>query len=349
MKSRRINYFKYFNLFFAIAVLVFIAGCTGTSPIAPIINSFSALPSTITVGESSTLSWSVTDATSVTIDQSIGSVALISTTTVSPATTTTYTLTATNAAGSVTAATTITVNPVAEAPIVNSFSALPSTITVGESSTLSWSVTDATSVTINQSIGSVALISTTTVSPATTTTYTLTATNSAGSVTATTTITVNPAAPVLLINYPMEAVTNTGDFLSRGFYIKEFPGTSLSRVDLWFSSNTAGDYTVELTARENTYDGTIIETSQANISLTDDNSSHQLATFNFSSNPVQINSIVTFTISKISGPGTCYYSIQGEYGGIAEGDILVIQTNGTAPPLDSHRRYGIAVRVYGNE
>jgi hypothetical protein len=116
MKKRGINYFKYFNLFFAIAVLVFIAfiaGCGGASPTAPIINSFSALPSTITVGESSTLSWSVTDATSVTIDQSIGSVALISTTTVIPATTTTYTLTATNAAGSVTAMTSLTVNPVA--------------------------------------------------------------------------------------------------------------------------------------------------------------------------------------------------------------------------------------------
>jgi len=100
MKRRRINYFKYFSLFFAMIVLVLIAGCNGT---APIINSFSANPSTITVGESSTLSWSVTDATSVTIDQSIGSVALISTMTVSPATTTTYTLTATNTAGSVTA------------------------------------------------------------------------------------------------------------------------------------------------------------------------------------------------------------------------------------------------------
>ncbi|MBA7497933.1 hypothetical protein ES704_00667 [subsurface metagenome] len=108
MKKRRINYFKNFSLFFAIAVLIFIAGCNGT---APIINSFSALPSTITEGESSTLSWSVTDATSVTIDQSIGSVALIGTTAVNPITTTTYTLTATNAAGSVTAATTITVNP----------------------------------------------------------------------------------------------------------------------------------------------------------------------------------------------------------------------------------------------
>ena len=113
MKSRRINYFKYFSLFFAMIVLILVVGCSGTTPTTPIVNSFSALPSTITVGESSTLSWSATDATSVTIDQSIGSVALISTTTVSPTTTTTYTLTATNAVGSVTATITITVNPVA--------------------------------------------------------------------------------------------------------------------------------------------------------------------------------------------------------------------------------------------
>ena len=110
MKKKRINYFKYFSLFFAIAVLVFIAGCTGASPTAPIINSFSAIPSTITVGESSTLSWSVTDVTSVTIDNGIGSVALTGTTAVNPTTTTPYTLTATNTAGSVTATTTVTVS-----------------------------------------------------------------------------------------------------------------------------------------------------------------------------------------------------------------------------------------------
>jgi uncharacterized repeat protein (TIGR02543 family) len=39
MKSRKITYFKYFSLFFAIAVLVFIAGCNGTTPIVPILNS----------------------------------------------------------------------------------------------------------------------------------------------------------------------------------------------------------------------------------------------------------------------------------------------------------------------
>ncbi len=110
MKSRKTTYFKYFSLFFTIAVLVFIAGCNGTPPAVPIINSFSAVPSTINVGESSTLSWSVTDATSVTIDNAIGSVALSGTTAVSPITTTTYTLTATNTAGSVTATTTVTVS-----------------------------------------------------------------------------------------------------------------------------------------------------------------------------------------------------------------------------------------------
>jgi len=109
MKKQSINYFKYFNLFFAIAFLVFIAGCSGTSPTTPIIISFSADPSTVTVGESSTLSWIVTDADSVTIDNGIGIVALTGTTGVNPTTTTTYTLTAANSAGSVTATTTVTV------------------------------------------------------------------------------------------------------------------------------------------------------------------------------------------------------------------------------------------------
>jgi len=108
MKKERINYFKYFNLFFAMIILVLVAGC-GPAPTAPIINSFSANPLTITVGESSNLSWSVTDATTVTIDNGIGSVALSGTTTVTPVTTTTYTLTATNSTGSVTASVTVTV------------------------------------------------------------------------------------------------------------------------------------------------------------------------------------------------------------------------------------------------
>lgn len=111
MKNRKRTYFKYFSLFFVLTALVFITGCSGTPPSVPIINSLSAIPSTINAGESSTLSWSVTDATTVTIDNGVGTVALSGSTTVSPTTTTTYTLTAaTNSAGSVTATTTVTVS-----------------------------------------------------------------------------------------------------------------------------------------------------------------------------------------------------------------------------------------------
>jgi len=109
MKGKKHSYFKYFSLFFAMIVLVLVVGCNGTTPITPIINSFLANPTSIIVGDSSNLSWSVTDATTVTIDQSVGSVASTGTTAVTPVTTTTYTLTATNASGSVTASVTVTV------------------------------------------------------------------------------------------------------------------------------------------------------------------------------------------------------------------------------------------------
>ena len=92
-------------------LLVFAVGCdlTGltvtTSSQAPVISSFDADPSTIAAGESSTLSWSVVGATTVSIDQGIGNVALAGRRAVVPSATTVYTLTATNAAGGSTTAT----------------------------------------------------------------------------------------------------------------------------------------------------------------------------------------------------------------------------------------------------
>ncbi len=77
----------------------------------PAISSFAAAPATITSGQASTLSWSVSDATSLSVDQGIGAVTGNSRS-VSPTQTTIYTLTATNTTGSHTAQTTVTVNPV---------------------------------------------------------------------------------------------------------------------------------------------------------------------------------------------------------------------------------------------
>jgi len=90
-----------------------LAACSGPASntrgnAAPVIQSFSAQPSTIAAGGSSTLAWSVTGASSLSIDHGVGTVTG-SSVSVSPAATTTYTLSATNAAGSSTAATTVTV------------------------------------------------------------------------------------------------------------------------------------------------------------------------------------------------------------------------------------------------
>ncbi len=81
-------------------------------------------------------------------------------------------------------------------PSISSFSASPSAIGSGASSTLSWNVTNASSVAITPgSFSTSTLIASTTVSPTSTTIYTLTATNANGTSTATTTVTVDNTTP----------------------------------------------------------------------------------------------------------------------------------------------------------
>ncbi|OGP89469.1 MAG: hypothetical protein A2157_13510 [Deltaproteobacteria bacterium RBG_16_47_11] len=87
--------------------------------------------------------------------------------------------------------------PAVRAPVIDSFTANPSSITSGESSTLSWSLSGGapTDLTINGR--RVPLTSTSqTVTPSTTTTYTLAASNTAGQDTRSVTVTVaSPPAP----------------------------------------------------------------------------------------------------------------------------------------------------------
>lgn len=82
----------------------------------------------------------------------------------------------------------------ATAPTIEYFNASPSSISSGGSSTLSWSVSGATLVSINQGVGTVAASSTTNVSPTNTTVYTITASNQ-GLATTTDTVTVTVSAP----------------------------------------------------------------------------------------------------------------------------------------------------------
>ncbi|MHB8085165.1 MAG: hypothetical protein ACYDHZ_05035 [Dehalococcoidia bacterium] len=127
----------------------------------------------------STLLWNVTGADSVSIDQNIGVVNAAGTRVVSPATSTVYTLRATNSTGTVTRSATTSVSsspPVGTPPVI----VFSSNRNSDNTSTLSWNVTGADQVSIDQNIGIVNASGTKVVSPATSTLYTLSATYSKG-------------------------------------------------------------------------------------------------------------------------------------------------------------------------
>jgi len=189
----------------AIASLAILMACGSTGAPPPVIASFTATPSDIAKGESSTLAWTVSGANLISIDRGIGEVTG-SSTVVAPPATTTYTLTAKGQGGSATAAVTITVG-LPKVPVISSFIATPASISRGKSTVLSWSVTSATAFSISPTLGAVTG-NQTSASPAQTTTYTLTATGAGGSATATTTVTVTD--PVLRLEYVEPPATTGG-------------------------------------------------------------------------------------------------------------------------------------------
>jgi peptidoglycan-associated lipoprotein len=87
----------------------------------PVINYFTAEPSTVNSGQPSSLRWSVSDATTVTLDNAIGAVSPNGRRGVYPTATTTYHLTATGAGGTSEGDATVTVStPPPPAPVQNS-------------------------------------------------------------------------------------------------------------------------------------------------------------------------------------------------------------------------------------
>lgn len=154
----------------------------GKPPARPVIASFHASPETVTSGAFTTLTWRTENATSVAIspesEREDGQPLPISgRTTGVPLTTTVYTLTATGPGGSVSRNVTVNVN--AAPPSVQLF-VTPNQLAPGQSATLTWHSDSATSVTIDNGIGTVEPSGSKTISPPASTTYTATATDTAG-------------------------------------------------------------------------------------------------------------------------------------------------------------------------
>ncbi len=173
-------------------VLLLVAGCYPGEPTTisgqmSSINYFNASPASISAGDSSELSWNVTGATTISIDQGIGIVALTGTRAVAPTVTTTYTLTASSIAGNITASTQVIISKAAtepidnNSPVINYFTANPSSINLGDYVTLSWNVSNARLITIDNGIGAVSSAGSIVFLPSGTTTYSMEASNSVGS------------------------------------------------------------------------------------------------------------------------------------------------------------------------
>ncbi len=173
-------------------------GCNGT----PRFNGFYANPQTISSGQETTLNWGlVQNANAVFLqypDRSEG-IASPGSRNVRPRSTTTYTLVAHCGNNQASISTTVNVNGGCNgAPQFNGFTANPSTIQKGQSSTLNWGiVTNATSVVLQTPNGNsgVATPGQINVSPQSTTTYTLIAYCNNTSKTLAVTIKVNSPAP----------------------------------------------------------------------------------------------------------------------------------------------------------
>ena len=210
----------------------------------------SASPALIDPGGESELTWSATSAKSVSINQGVGSVTPVAggSKSVSPSRRTTYTLTATGSASrTATCAVTVKVRP-----RIDTFKASPSSITRGGSSTLSWTTTNATSVTLSGHPSVSSLNSSQTVVPWKTTTYTLTARNADGTTSKKAKVTVTlPPAPVISSLSPRQGVPDSQTTISGSNFSTTEGSVSFGGISAEINSWTATSVSVQVPVRLN--------------------------------------------------------------------------------------------------
>ncbi len=113
-------------------------------------------------------------------------------------------------------ATVIVVPAEATKPVINSFNASPGSIGPGGSSTLSWDVSGAATVSIDQQIGNVGSSGNRVVFPTATATYILTATNAVGTVKSTAQVTV---ASIPINKIELSSLAAEDGYVTHGGYV----------------------------------------------------------------------------------------------------------------------------------
>jgi hypothetical protein len=161
-----------------------------------------------------------------------------------------------------------------------------------------------------------------------------------------------PVNPFALVDSPPPPTGQPGDFISRGFYHPSYPGRLLSRVTLWLSANATDTYTVQLTARANTYDGPLLGTTSVTQTLVGNVDSMTQTNFNFPSPLVIVpGTRVTFTLTQTSpvpaGIPNVYYNVGAcNFSNTCVTPSPFTETEDTNPPLDTFRRNGVSAQLF---
>jgi hypothetical protein len=211
---------------------------TVVSTPAPTITSFSANPTTVVTPGSTTLKWTSSYATSCTMTGgSFGtnsSVNTNSSSVVNPSSSTNYTLNCTGPGGSSGGS---TVFVTVTAPTTAGISANYASITVGNSSALSWSSSNATSCTGSGFSTGGATSGTVSVTPSSTTNYSVTCSGSGGSQTANTIVSVGQPVPLGASCSP--STTNTSIYTVVNWVATAFGGTQPYNIT-WSGDDLSG-------------------------------------------------------------------------------------------------------------
>lgn len=297
------------------------------TPPAPTIATFAAAATSVVLGESTTLSWSVTGAAQVSIAPGIGAVTGTSLV-VTPTANTTYTLTATNETGSVTRTATVIVTVPVPVPVIASFTATPNAVLTGTPVTLNWATSGADSLTVAPGIGAVTGTSLV-VTPIANTTYVLTATNAGGSVTRSATVTVSTAEPLPVI----DSFTATPASIAPG-------GTSTLN---WTASGAA---TLVISANTGTSPGAVTGSSLT-VSPT------ASTTYTLTATNTQGGSVTRTTTVEVTAPAApvnLFADGRFEAGvsGVTAQDASSAVTQSTAAPLEGASSLRVSIAGYGN-
>lgn len=154
---------------------------------------------------------------------------------------------------------------------------------------------------------------------------------------------------------PYPAPGGGDQFALRGFYMTDYPGTTLDRVELFLWGDVSGSYEVSLTAVDGSFTGTDFGTATTTVDLDGSSDQNVPTSFDFGAITTTFGQTVAFIPEVVSAPSesTTFFNVPGEdesdFGLPGDaGCSEVIETNGTTSAIgQDDRRQGVGIRVFG--